>query len=235
MINGKEGLNFMAGLQVIELQLTDHYLLNFDALNRLTHHLLNRGLAMLPTETGYLLAANALDAEAVKKVFKVKERQMSNPIHAVVSGLEMAEQLVYLESGARKLCNRFLPGPLTVICPKRPIVPDLLVANTGNLGIRVPDCPVTLQVVQAFGKPITATSFNLSGKSSEESVEDTIAGLNWKDENLVYLVKEHSSIAYDKPSTLVTFATKPWSILREGPVKESEISAAINALDNTDV
>ena len=177
----------MADLQVIELKLTDNFLLSFDALNMVMHQLSNGRLVILPTETGYLLAANALDIEAVKKVFKVKERQMSNPIHVVVSGLEMAEKLVFLEPGARRLCNKFLPGPLTVICPKRPIVSDLLVANTGNLGIRVPDCPVTLQVVQAFGKPITATSLNLSGKSSEESVEDTIAGMDWKDEVLVYL------------------------------------------------
>lgn len=225
----------MADLQVIELKLTDNYLLSFDALNMVMHQLSNGRLVILPTETGYLLAANALDIEAVKKVFKVKERQMSNPIHVVVSGLEMAEKLVFIEPGARRLCNKFLPGPLTVICPKRPIVSDLLVANTGNLGIRVPDCPVTLQVVQAFGKPITATSLNLSGKSSEESVEDTIAGMDWKDEVLVYLVKDPGLITYDSPSTLVTFGTKPWSILREGPIEESEISVAINSLGYSDV
>lgn len=225
----------MADLQVIELKLTDNYLLSFDALNMVTHQLLNGRLVILPTETGYLLAANALDVEAVKKVFKVKKRQMSNPIHVVVSGLDMAENLVFLESESRRLCNKFFPGPLTVICPKRPLVPDLLVANTGNLGIRVPDCPVTLQVVQALGKPITATSLNLSGKSTGESVEDTIAGLNWKDENLVYLVKDYGLITYDLPSTLVTFGTKPWSILREGPIEKPKILAAINSLGYSDV
>lgn len=225
----------MANLQVIELKLTDNHLLSFNALNMVTHQLLNGRLVILPTETGYLLAANALDVEAVKKVFKVKERQISNPIHVVVSGLEMAEKLVYLESESRRLCNELFPGPLTVICPKRPIISDLLVANTGNLGIRVPDCPVTLQVVQAFGKPITATSLNLSGKSSKESVEDTITTLNWKDENLVYLVKDHGLITYNSPSTIVTFGTNPWNILRQGPIKESEISAAINSLGYSDV
>lgn len=220
----------MDHLHVEELKLTNNYLLNFCDLNRITNHLLNGGLVILPTETGYLLAANALDEDAVKKVFKAKGRQISNPIHVVVSGLDMAETLVYLGSESRILCDKFLPGPLTVICPKRPIVSDFLVANTGNLGIRVPDCPVTLQVVQALGKPITATSLNVSGKASEESVEDTIAALNWKDESLVYLVKDYGLITYNLPSTLVTFGANPWSILREGPIKESEISAVINSL-----
>ena len=224
----------MSDVQVIELKLTNNSLLSFNALGMVTHQLLNRRLVILPTETGYMLAANALDVDAVKKVFKVKQRDLSNPIHVAVSGMDMAEELVYLDSQSRRLCNKYFPGPLTVICPKRQIVSDLLVANTGNLGIRVPDCPVTLQVVQAFGKPITATSLNVSGESSEELVEDTIAKLNWEGEYLVYLVKEKRLLKQSSPSTLVTFATKPWSILRKGPITEDEISASLNKIGYSD-
>lgn len=225
----------MSELQVIELPLTGNNLLNFNSLNMVTHQLLNRRLVILPTETGYMLAANALDEEAVNKIYKVKGRQFSNPIHVVVSGMEMAEQLVYLNAQSRRLCNKFFPGPLTVICPKREIISDLLVANTGNLGIRVPDCPVTMQVVQAFGKPITATSLNLSGDSSEKNIEDTIASLHLDDELLIYFVRDTGFKHYDCPSTLVTFGTSPWSILRKGPIEEEEVSRAINSLGYSDI
>ena len=218
----------MANFRVIELKLTENNLLCFNALDDIAHHLANRGLVVLPTETGYLLGANALDVEAVKKVFEVKGRQSYNPIHAVVSGMDMVDDLVFLDPVSRRVCSEFFPGPLTVICPKKPVVSDFLVANTGNLGVRVPDCPATIQVVQAFGKPITATSLNLSGESSERRVEDTIASLNWQDEALVYLVKEKNLIKHSLPSTLVTFCTEPWSILREGPIGRSELSQVID-------
>lgn len=225
----------MANLQIIELELTENNLLNFNALLTVTHHLLNHGLVVLPTETGYLLGANALDTEAVEKVYNIKERPLSNPIHAVISGMGMAEELVFLDSDSRKVCYKFFPGPLTVICPKKLIVPDLLVANTGNLGIRVPDCPVTLQVVQAFGKPITATSLNLSGELSETTVEDTIMRMSWQGEPLIYLIKENNLIKHELSSTVVTFSTKPWSILREGPIKKNDLKLAISTLCSFDV
>lgn len=225
----------MKDLQVIELRLTENRLLRLDDINAVKHQLINGRIVVLPTETGYLLGVDALNTDAIEKVYRIKARTLSNPIHVVVSGLEMAENLVFLDALSRRLCCRLMPGPLTVICPKRPVVSDLLVANTGNLGIRIPDSPVLLQVVQAFGKPITATSLNLSGASGTESVEDTIEGLNWEGERLVHLVKDRHLITHTLPSTVVTFATTPWKILREGPIEEEVISACVNFLCYSDV
>ena len=213
----------LSDFQIIELPLTANGLLNLDNLSTIADHLRGRGLVVLPTETGYLLGVNALDVEAVQKVYEVKMRPPTNPIHAVVSGVSMAEDLVFLDPKARRIMNVFLPGPITVICPKKPVVSDLLVANTGNLGIRMPDSPVTLQVVQASGIPITATSLNLSGKPNQETVEETIQSLNWEGERVVYLVKEDVITKHSKPSTVVTFATDPWNILREGPILKDDI------------
>lgn len=219
----------MNNKNIIKLKLTENGLLSFDSVCAITHHLINSGLVILPTETGYLLAANALNVNAVRKVFEVKQRALTNPIHVVISDMNMAEELVFLTPQARKLCYQFFPGPLTIICPKRPIVSDELVANTGNLGIRVPDCPVVLQVVRALGKPITATSLNISGSPSQLTVEKTIEQLNWNNE-IVYLVKNDSIIKYDKPSTIITFGTNPCRILRDGPIENQVVLDAMNRL-----
>ena len=214
---------------IVELELTPNKLLSFDALERVVHQLVNGGLCILPTETGYLLAANAFDEEAIKKVFLAKGRSFNNPIHVIVSGMKMADELVFLPPEARKLCYKFFPGPLTVICPKKDFISDFLVAHTGNLGIRSADSSVTYQIVEAFGKPITATSLNLSGFSNENNIIDTINLMNWGNQTVLF-VRNDKDIKYSKPSTLVTFATKPWSILREGPISSDEIKNAMSQL-----
>ena len=225
----------MQDLQVIELKLTKNHLLKLDDLTLVIDQLIYGNIVILPTETGYLLGADALNLDAVKKVFSIKGRQFSNPIHVVVTGIKMAAELVFLNSSAERLCHHFMPGPLTVVCPKRSIVSDLLVANTGNLGIRIPDSPVMMQVAHAFGKPITATSLNLSGESEFESVEDTIDSLNWENDQIIYIVKDSHFIKNTAPSTVVTFATDPWKILREGPINKNDIAEYIKRLCRSDV
>lgn len=218
----------------VRFDLSDNGLLSFDSISAIMHHLTEGGLVILPTETGYLLAADALNLSAVRKVFSVKQRPLTNPIHVVVSDMEMAETYVFLNPLARKLCYRFFPGPLTVICPKRPIISDELVANTGNLGIRVPDSPVVLQIVRAFGKPITATSLNISGKLADTSVENTIDAMYWGNET-VFFVQNDSMAVFNSPSTIVTFGTDPWSIIRQGPIDSKTISEAMRQLTYTEI
>lgn len=211
---------------IVKLPLTPNELLNFASLDIIVKHLDQGGLVILPTETGYLLAANALDVEAVKKVFIAKDRPITNPIHVVVSDLEMANELVELPQLAKELFYHFLPGPVTPVCPKKDVVSDFLVANTGYLGLRVPDVPVVLQVVRALGKPITATSLNLSGQDAKNDVEDTMKELHWGEEKVCFVRLDHV-IKYDKPSTLVQFKEDGWEILREGAVSKESVEAVL--------
>ncbi len=219
----------------MRFHVTKNRLLRLDDLNAITDQLVNGRLVVLPTETGYLLGADALNLDSVRRVFKVKNRPLTNPIHVIVSGLEMAEDLIFLSPTARRLCNSFMPGPLTIICPKKPIVSDLLVANTGNLGIRIPDNPVALQVAQAFRKPITATSLNVSGTSEGTSLDETLATLEWDDDPPIVVTADSALFTYPSASTVVTFAVEPWQILRTGPITEEEIAAATKSLNYTDV
>lgn len=213
----------------IDLPLTSNRLLRLAELDAVVRHLRLGGLVVLPTETGYLLGASALDAEAVRRAFAVKVRSPRNPMHAAVTGVEMAERLAHLGDAARHLLQMFTPGPLTVVCPKREVVPDILVADTGTLGIRVPDSPVTLQVIAALGGPITATSLNVSGDPPRASVEETIAALEWKDEASLFVVKDPLTVLHSKPSTLVSIVDGRCLILRDGPVSAEAITAALSA------
>jgi L-threonylcarbamoyladenylate synthase len=214
----------------IEPALTPNRLLRLAELDAVVLHLRRGGLVVLPTETGYLLGAAALDPDAVGRAYAVKVRSPRNPMHAAVTGLEMAEQLAHLGASARRLLQTFTPGPLTVVCPKREAVPDILVAGTGTLGIRIPDSPVTLQVIAALGGPITATSLNVSGDPPRSTLDGTIAALEWKAEPALYVVRDPLCVLHPRPSTLVSLVDGHRTILREGPVSAEAIASALSGM-----
>jgi L-threonylcarbamoyladenylate synthase len=217
----------MSSVEIIQHSLTPNRLLRLDSLQRIAEELLAGRLVVLPTETGYLLGADALNAEAVDRVFAAKGRPTNNPIHAAVPDVESAARLVYLQPDAERLLRAFCPGPLTVVCPKREHVSDLLVAGTGNLGIRIPDTPATLQVLSYAGRPVTATSLNLSGTAPAPgtALADVIRQMVWTENVTLHVVVDDAAVSYARPSTLVT--VDPLRILREGPVGEADIRGVL--------
>src|SRR4051794_27464852 len=98
----------------------------------------NGGVVAFPTETVYGLGANALDARAVERIFAIKERPLSSPLIAHVAGITMAQTIVaHWPPIAQTLAERFWPGPLTLVLPKRPNVPDIVTAGLASVGVRV--------------------------------------------------------------------------------------------------
>ena len=129
------------------------------------------GLVAFPTETVYGLGANALDREAVLRIFAAKQRPAWDPIIVHVCSLAMAERLVTAwPAAALKLAERFMPGPLTLLLPKRDIVPDVCTAGRDKVGIRIPAHPVALALIEAAGVPIAAPSANRFGAPSPTTV-----------------------------------------------------------------
>ncbi len=123
-------------------------------------------LVIYPTETVYGLGADALDPAAVERVYACKGRDRSNPISLAVPSVPTAFEFVRVSDRERQFMARFLPGPVTVLCRRRDVVPDVLTAGGDRVGIRVPDHPVALALCERAGTPITATSANLSGSGS---------------------------------------------------------------------
>lgn len=122
-------------------------------------------LVVYPTETVYGLGADAIDPDAVERVFAAKGRDRSNPISLAAPSADAASEWVRPSERARAFMAEFLPGPVTVVCQRRPIVPDALTAGRDRVGVRVPDHELALDLLDRVA-PLTATSANVSGRSS---------------------------------------------------------------------
>jgi L-threonylcarbamoyladenylate synthase len=130
-------------------------------------------LVVYPTETVYGLGADALDPDAVKRVYRAKGRDRSDPVSLAVPDADAAEAVVRLSERERQFVREFLPGPVTVVCEKRDAVPDALTAGSARVGVRIPDHELALALLRAaHPTPVTATSANVSGRPSARTVAE---------------------------------------------------------------
>ena len=129
-------------------------------------------VVVLPTETVYGLAANALDEKAVAKIFQIKGRPTNNPVIVHVAGMEMAKRCVInFPANAEKLTKAFWPGPLTLVLPRANIIPENVTAGGETVGIRWPAHPFIQAVIRECDFPLAAPSANLSNQVSPTNAE----------------------------------------------------------------
>ena len=180
-----------------------------------------------PTDTGYAFTANALDPRAVAKVFHLKSRVFSNPIHVAVSSLAEAEKYAAVTDSARFLASRYLPGALTIVLKKTEVVPPMLVAGLDTVGIRVPDNKVVLRLAEMTGLPLTATSANISGKPGTYSIEEVTAQFG---DGLaqVAMMLDQGPLKSRELSTIVDFSVSPPQLIRQGRISWLEIREALS-------
>jgi L-threonylcarbamoyladenylate synthase len=186
------------------------------------------GLAVLPTETGYMIAALATDEDAVLRAFEVKGRNLANTMHVACSSLAMAEEIAEITPLAGRLLGELTPGPITVVVRQTGRLPDRLVTINGTVGIRVPDHPATLQVVAAVGAPLTATSLNRAGEPAGPIDRRGLEALGWPSDAVVHVVQDDGAIRFALPSTLVRVTGPDVEILRAGPINEDAVRASSN-------
>lgn len=127
-----------------------------------------------PTETVYGLGGDALSPAAVERVFELKGRSRENPVSLAVPDVDTALEYARASERERAFMAQFLPGPVTVVLERRSMVPDALTAGRERVGIRIPDHPTALALLQRV-HPLTATSANRSGAGSARSVEEIAA------------------------------------------------------------
>lgn len=127
------------------------------------------GVIAYPTETVYGIGALATDAGAIRRVYDIKQRPLAQPLSIAVSGMDMLKAVAKVE--CEDFILRFLPGPVTVILKKREILPDILTAGSKYVGIRYPDHPMALKLIESTG-PIVSTSANLHGAPDPVTAEE---------------------------------------------------------------
>jgi len=172
------------------------------------------GLVAFPTETVYGLGANALDKLAVEKIFKAKGRPQDNPLIIHVSNFDIDFLVKEIPCMAKKIMNRYWPGPITLIFNKSDLVPRITSAGLDTVGIRMPSNIIARKLIEEAGTPIAAPSANISGRPSPTDVESCIEDLSGKIEYI--LGGDKSKVGLE--STIVDCTCTPLCILRPGTI-----------------
>jgi len=173
-----------------------------------------------PTETFYGLGADAGNPAAVDKIFAIKGRDQRNPIPLIIGNLEMLQGLVLeIPPNARKLIEKFWPGPLTLVFSAAPLVNPALTGGSGKIGIRLSGNPLARKLSEGIAGPLTATSANLSGAGECVSAAQVVLGLN----DRISTVVDGGETPGGKGSTVIDITVDPPKIFREGAVSAAAI------------
>jgi L-threonylcarbamoyladenylate synthase len=188
----------------------------------------NGGLVAFPTETVYGLGANALDLEAVGRIFTAKGRPTADPLIVHLSGVEQAGLVAQsVSETAQTLMQAFWPGALTLVLPKRPEVPDLVTSELDTVAVRVPDHPVALALIRAAGVPVAAPSANRFGRTSPTTAAHVFYDLDGR----IDIVLDGGATTIGVESTVLDVSTIPAQILRPGGVTREMLESVIGAVD----
>jgi L-threonylcarbamoyladenylate synthase len=186
------------------------------------------GLVAFPTETVYGLGANGLDAAAVRRIFAAKRRALNDPVILHVASPRDVETIATsVPNAARALALRFWPGPLTLVLPKRDIVPDVATAGLPSVAVRVPSHPVAQALIRAAGTPIAAPSANLFMRTSATTAQHVLDDLG----DRVDLILDGGPAPFGIESTVVSIADGEARLLRPGAVTPEALAEALAALD----
>ena len=191
---------------------------NKNAVNEAVRVLRHGGVIVYPTETSYGIGVDATNQKARKKIYKIKKRFVWKKLSIVLGSSLMAQRYIRIDSKAKKLINKFMPGPLTIVCDSK---------RAGNMGkdvaFRISRHKFALSVVRSFGKPVTATSANITGKGPIYEIRKIIKTFDGK----VDLIINGGNLPRRKVSTI--YDVRSGKIFRKGPVSKSEIDKALNS------
>jgi len=174
------------------------------------------GLVVMPSDTVYILAVDATNKLAVEKLLKFKNRWVGKAISVAVCNIDMASLYADINDIEQNIYSSLLPGPFTLISKGKHKVAKGIEAEDGSLGIRIPDNKLIQKVIEKLGKPISATSANLSGRRPHYSVESFLKTLSVTKRNMIDLIVDEGKLVRNKPSTVIDIRESEMKILRRG-------------------
>ena len=184
----------------------------------------NGELVALPTETVYGLAAKTLNPIAVAKIFEAKERPRFDPLIVHLPDRDWLGRIVNVPAGDRqligKLANKFWPGPLTIVLPKREIVPDIITAGLETVAVRLSAHPVFAEIVGELDEPLAAPSANRFGRVSPTTAQHVLEEL----EGRIALIVDAGPTEHGIESTIVAVRDGRIAVLRRGPITDEQLS-----------
>jgi len=177
------------------------------------------GLVIYPTDTVYGLGCNPFNVVAVKRVFKVKGERINKPLPILAPDIEHIEKIAYMNERARKIAERFWPGPLTLVVPKKPTLPSIVTCGIDSVGVRIPNHKVTTQLIMLCGKLLVGTSANKTGEKPPKTAQEAIAQLGAQ----VDLILDGGPTPIGQESSVLDLTSEKPRMLREGPVKLADV------------
>ncbi|MBD3250656.1 MAG: threonylcarbamoyl-AMP synthase [Candidatus Pacebacteria bacterium] len=187
------------------------------------------GLIIYPTETVYGAGVDATNQQAVDKLLSYKARREGKPLSIAVTDQKMAQEYVQLTKQAKSIYQQFLPGPVTVVSAVKPQanLAKGVASEFNTLGIRIPDYPLILNLVNALGQPITSTSANPSGGRRPYQVNDILEQLSTKQKNLIDLIIDAGPLPPREPSTVIDTTLSTPLTVRSGQVTQTKPSTQL--------
>lgn len=185
------------------------------------------GIVAIPTETVYGLAANVFDEAAVKNIFKAKGRPSDNPLIVHISKLSDVCNIVSeFPEEAKKLADKFWPGPLTMILPKNKNIPDCVTGGMNSVAVRFPSHEIAREIIEKSGVPLVAPSANISGRPSPTKFEHVVHDLSGKVDALL----DGGDCKVGVESTVLSLVNAVPVLLRPGLITQKEISEVIGEI-----
>jgi L-threonylcarbamoyladenylate synthase len=178
-------------------------------------------LVAFPTDTVYGIGADAFNRSAVERIFTAKGRDSRKPLQVLIADKNDLNLIVEKQSDILyRLVDKFFPGALTIVMPARTDFPRWGTCGLDTVGVRMPSNPIALEMIKAFGRPISATSANISGIPDPKNAQQVLEYLDGK----IDLILDGGSTPDDVPSTVIDISVNPPKILRQGKLNIDEIN-----------
>lgn len=208
-------------MKILKVNLLSDYT---DAIREAVSVLKAGGTVIYPTDTIYGIGCNATDYKAVETVYRIKDRPLEKPLSVIARNMAWVKELALVPTKLEEILRQLWPGAITVILPKKNIIPSIVTAGGDTVGLRIPDFELTDRLMAKFGYPLISTSANVSGNLEEgawnsKAVIEDFKPRMWRPD----LMLDVGNLPPSPASTVIDFSSVKPKIVRIGPVKPRQL------------